>query len=114
MKVHQVKMRSLEFSQFLIGFKNEIRVQRTENMDVNDYLIITEISDMTAKESDRHLVYRIIELDRYYGMYEDIILDKLTLERDKKSDFRSIYSKMENDDLFDRDGDERETGELRT
>ena len=114
MKVHQVKMRSLEFSQFLIGFKNEIRVQHIKNMEVNDYLIITEISDMTAKESDRHLIYRIIELDHYYGMYEEIILDRLTLERNKNSDFHSLYLKMENDDLIDRIGDEDETGELRT
>lgn len=95
MRVHQIKMFPIEFSQYLIGMKSEINVQQCLEIEPNNIMILSEISEKKRTETGKHLLYSITQVDRYHGMFEELILDKIYLKREKELSYPKLKDLIE-------------------
>jgi hypothetical protein len=96
MEVHQIKMFEIEFMQYLIGIKNEAKVEHGSNINPQDIVIITEIESKKGKETGKHVIFRVKEVERYHGLYEDFILDKIVMEKEKNLNYAQLIRNVSN------------------
>ena len=94
---HTFEMRVEQFSRYLFNLDQKIIVEKDDEIQINDVIILKEIDYPTNKRTGRFLAVKISNIDSVSIKVKDENL--LYLEIEKLTNYDEVYKDLSKDDL---------------